>query len=50
MLNGLMNLLADCIKMMVHIVVCKAKNQQTVLPKNGAPFSIVLFPLLGVMV
>ena len=45
----MMNLFTDCIKMLVYIVVCKAKHFRTILLKNVGSFAIIFFALLCVM-
>ena len=48
-LNDAMYLCADGIKMVVHVVVCKTENQQSILFKNRTSFRVVSLALLGIM-
>ncbi len=44
-----MYLCADGIKMVVHVVVCKTENQQSILFKNCTSFGVISLALLGIM-
>ena len=44
-----MYLCADGIKMVVHVVVCKTENQQSILFKNRASFGVISLALLGIV-
>ena len=44
-----MYLCADGIKMVVHVVVCKTENQQSILFKNCASFGVISLALLGIV-
>ena len=44
-----MYLCADRIKMVVHVVVCKTENQQSILFKNCTSLCIVSLALLGIV-
>ena len=44
-----MYLCADRIKMVVHVVVCKTENQQSILFKNRTSFGVISLALLGIV-
>lgn len=44
-----MDLCADGIKMVVHVVVCKTENQQSILFKNSTSFGVISLALLGIV-
>ena len=44
-----MDLRTDGIKMMVHIIVCKTENQQSILFKNSTSFGVISLALLGIV-
>lgn len=48
-MNGIVYLCTDGIKMVVHIVICKTENQQSILFKNRTSFCIVSLALLGIV-
>ena len=44
-----MDLRTDGIKMVVHVVVCKTENQQSILFKNSTSFGVISPALLGIV-
>ena len=44
-----MDLRTDGIKMIVHIIVCKTENQQSILFKNSTSFGVISPALLGIV-
>ena len=44
-----MYLCADGIKMVVHVVVCKTENQQSILFKNRTSFGVISLALLSIV-
>ena len=44
-----MYLCADGIKMVVHVVVCKTENQQSILFKNCTSFGVISLALLSIV-
>ena len=44
-----MDLRTDGIKMVVHVVVCKTENQQSILFKNSTSFGVISLALLGIV-